>query len=80
VLNNILLCTICAVVLTGMGNDGRQGVARVKEAGGVALAESETTAVVYGMPRRAADTGKVDEVLSLEEIVARLRRFAEQRK
>lgn len=71
---------VCAVVLTGMGSDGRQGVARVKEAGGVALAESETTAVVYGMPRRAADTGKVDEVLSLEEIVARLRRFAEQRK
>ncbi len=71
---------VCAVVLTGMGNDGRQGVARVKEAGGVALAESERTAVVYGMPRQAANTGKVDEVLSLEDIVARLRRFAEQRK
>ena len=68
---------LCAVVLTGMGDDGRRGVARVKEAGGVTLAESESSAVVYGMPRQAAETGLVDEVLPLEGIVARLRRFAE---
>jgi two-component system chemotaxis response regulator CheB len=70
---------VCAVVLTGMGNDGRQGVARVKDAGGLALAESERTAVVFGMPRQAAESGKVDAVLSLEEIAAHLRRFAERK-
>ena len=68
---------VCAVVLTGMGNDGRAGIAHVKEAGGLALAESESTAVVFGMPREAVETGKVDAVLSLEEIVLRVRRFAE---
>jgi len=70
---------VCAVVLTGMGNDGRRGVEKVKEAGGFAIAESEQTAVVYGMPREAAGTGKVDEVLSLEDIVTRLRVFAGER-
>jgi two-component system, chemotaxis family, protein-glutamate methylesterase/glutaminase len=68
---------VCAVVLTGMGSDGRRGVERVKEAGGLALAESEASAVVFGMPREAADTGKVDEVLPLDAMADRLRRFAE---
>jgi two-component system chemotaxis response regulator CheB len=68
---------VCAVVLTGMGSDGRLGVERVKAAGGLALAESEDSAVVYGMPREAADTGVVDEVLPLDALGERLRRFAE---
>jgi two-component system, chemotaxis family, protein-glutamate methylesterase/glutaminase len=70
---------VCAVVLTGMGNDGRRGVEEVKAAGGLAFAESEETAVVYGMPKEAIETGKVDEVLSLTGIVQRLCRFAEER-
>jgi two-component system chemotaxis response regulator CheB len=70
---------VCAVVLTGMGNDGRRGVEEVKAAGGLAFAESEETAVVYGMPKEAVETGKVDEVLSLTGIVDRLCRFAEDR-
>ncbi len=70
---------VCAVVLTGMGNDGREGLQPVKEAGGLTLAESEETAVVYGMPREAVATGRVDEVLSLDAIAARLVRFAHGR-
>ncbi len=70
---------VCAVVLTGMGSDGRDGIARVKEAGGLALAESAETAVVFGMPKQAVGTGKIDEVLSLEDIAVRLRRFAEKK-
>jgi two-component system chemotaxis response regulator CheB len=69
---------VCGVVLTGMGDDGRRGVERIKQAGGLALAESEATAAVFGMPREAAATGKVDEVLPLALIPARLRRFAER--
>jgi two-component system chemotaxis response regulator CheB len=70
---------VCAVVLTGMGNDGRSGVEAVKEAGGRVLAESEESAVVYGMPKEAVETGKVDAVIPLAEIPARLARFAEGR-
>ncbi len=45
-----------AVVLTGMGNDGRVGVQAIKRGGGLTLAESADTAVVYGMPQAAAET------------------------
>lgn len=57
-----------AVVLTGMGNDGKEGIVTVKERGGLVLAESESTAVVYGMPREAAATGCVDKVVPLTGI------------
>jgi two-component system chemotaxis response regulator CheB len=62
-----------------MGNDGREGLRPVKEAGGLTVAESEESAVVYGMPREAVATGRVDEVLSLDAIAARLVRFAHGR-
>ena len=70
---------VCGVILTGMGNDGSQGIEAVKSAGGLTLAESEETAVVYGMPKEAIATGRVDEVLSLDAIVTRLVRFAHGR-
>jgi two-component system chemotaxis response regulator CheB len=66
----------CAVVLTGMGHDGRIGVQAIKRQGGLTLAESADTAMVYGMPQAAADSGAVDEVLALGAIADRLLRFA----
>jgi two-component system chemotaxis response regulator CheB len=59
---------VLAIVLTGMGDDGREGVRAVKEAGGRVVAESEQTAVVFGMPQQAIRTGVVDAVLPLPEI------------
>ena len=56
------------VVLTGMGSDGREGVVCVHEAGGRTLAESRESAVVFGMPREAAESGAVDEVVPLAEM------------
>jgi two-component system chemotaxis response regulator CheB len=67
---------VCGVVLTGMGNDGRVGAERIRAAGGLVLAESEDTAVVYGMPRSAVASGSVDELLGLPQIAARLVTFA----
>jgi two-component system chemotaxis response regulator CheB len=63
------------VVLTGMGQDGRAGVSAIKRAGGLTLAESEESAVVYGMPQAAVESGAVDEVLPLEAIAARITRL-----
>lgn len=59
---------LLAVVLTGMGDDGRSGVLSVKQAGGMVIAESEETAVIFGMPQQAIRTGVVDLVLPLHEI------------
>lgn len=68
----------CGVVLTGMGNDGQAGVQAVRRAGGLTIAEAADTAVVYGMPQAAVETGAVDEVLALGEIAGRLIRFSEE--
>jgi two-component system chemotaxis response regulator CheB len=61
---------LLAVVLTGMGDDGRAGVAAVSQSGGEVIAESEATAVVFGMPQQAIRTGVVGRVLPLGEIAA----------
>jgi len=57
-----------AVILTGMGNDGSQGVRAVHAHGGYLIAESDETAVVYGMPREAVATGLVDRVVPLHRV------------
>ena len=59
---------VLAVVLTGMGDDGARGVCAVKECGGRVIAESEQSAVVFGMPQQAIRTGVVDRVLPLDRI------------
>lgn len=59
---------LLAVVLTGMGSDGSKGALSVKEKGGQVLAESETTAVVYGMPKEAVAIGAVDRIVPLPGI------------
>jgi two-component system chemotaxis response regulator CheB len=65
------------VVLTGMGKDGSEGVLAIKRRLGQNLAESEESAVVFGMPQEAIHTGAVDKVLPLggmaEEITRRCR-------
>jgi two-component system chemotaxis response regulator CheB len=59
-------------ILTGMGEDGVAGLRLLKEAGGVALAQDETTSVVYGMPRKAASLGIVDQVLPVDRMAGAL--------
>jgi two-component system chemotaxis response regulator CheB len=61
---------LLAIVLTGMGDDGRGGVTAIQQAGGRVIAESEQTAVVFGMPQQAIRTGAVDVVLPLQRIAA----------
>jgi len=55
-----------AVLLTGMGCDGAQGMKTLKAAGAKTLAQNEETCVVYGMPRAAVELGVVDRVLPLD--------------
>jgi two-component system chemotaxis response regulator CheB len=57
-----------AVVLTGMGDDGAQGVRDIRRHGGRTFAQDEESCVVYGMPREAVLTGCIDHVVPLERI------------
>jgi two-component system chemotaxis response regulator CheB len=59
---------LVGVLLTGMGDDGAQQMARLHELGGRAIAESEETAVVFGMPGELVRRGGADLVLPLELI------------
>ncbi|HRI66497.1 MAG TPA: chemotaxis-specific protein-glutamate methyltransferase CheB [Polyangium sp.] len=56
------------VILTGMGDDGVAGARAIRAGGGMVIAESEETAVVYGMPRAAVRAGIVNESLALPQI------------
>ncbi|MBH2009705.1 MAG: PAS domain-containing protein [Xanthomonadaceae bacterium] len=60
------------IVLSGTGNDGAQGIKRVKELGGVALAQSPEDAEFDGMPRAALQTGQVDFSLPVSEMSEKL--------
>ncbi|MFL5403840.1 MAG: chemotaxis-specific protein-glutamate methyltransferase CheB [Gemmatimonadales bacterium] len=61
---------VLGILLTGMGQDGAEGMAAIRASGGVTIAESEATCVVYGMPRAAEMLGAVDCLLPLPEIVS----------
>jgi two-component system, chemotaxis family, protein-glutamate methylesterase/glutaminase len=56
------------VILTGMGDDGAQGMIEMKTAGSVNIAQDEATCIVFGMPREAIARGAVDFVVPLQRI------------
>jgi two-component system chemotaxis response regulator CheB len=60
------------VMLTGMGNDGAQGMKRMKEQGCHNIAQDEASCVIFGMPREAIRAGAVDQTLPLDKIAAAL--------
>jgi two-component system chemotaxis response regulator CheB len=55
-----------AVLMTGMGDDGAQGMGTVKSAGGLTIAQNEESCVVYGMPKAAIDRGFAIRVVGLD--------------
>jgi two-component system chemotaxis response regulator CheB len=59
-------------VLTGMGTDGCDGAAAIKEAGGYMFAEHEQSCVVYGMPRAAIEAGHIDRAIILPRMADEL--------
>ena len=63
------------VIMTGMGDDGAEGLAEMKAAGAATIAQDESTCVVFGMPREAIARGAVDCVLPLQRIADGLLQF-----
>lgn len=58
------------VILTGMGDDGSQGLLEMRQAGAHTIAQDEASCVIFGMPKEAIDAGAACEVLPLPEIGA----------
>lgn len=61
-----------AVILTGMGADGKEGCRLMKQSGSSVWSQDEKTSVIYGMPMAVAKAGLTDEVLALDRIGSRL--------
>jgi two-component system, chemotaxis family, protein-glutamate methylesterase/glutaminase len=57
-----------AVIMTGMGEDGAQGLGLVKAAGGMTIAQNEESCVVYGMPKAAIERGYAVRVVALDAL------------
>ncbi|MCC6544083.1 MAG: chemotaxis response regulator protein-glutamate methylesterase [Nitrospirae bacterium] len=56
------------VIMTGMGQDGCEGLKMIKQMKGMAMAQDEETSVIFGMPKAAIDSGVVDKIVPLESI------------
>jgi two-component system chemotaxis response regulator CheB len=56
------------IVLTGMGDDGSEGLLALRQAGGHTVAQDPKTCVVYGMPAAAIACDAVDQVLTLDQM------------
>lgn len=61
-----------AVVMTGMGHDGRDGAGRIKARQGYCLSQSEDTCTVYGMPQAVDQAGFSDESIPLPDMASRI--------
>jgi two-component system chemotaxis response regulator CheB len=59
---------VLGVVMTGMGDDGKQGAAWIKAQGGTILTEAEKSCVIYGMPRSVVEAGLSDAAIPLESM------------
>ena len=59
---------LVAVIMTGMGCDGCEGMKKIKAAGGYSIAQDEPTCVVYGMPKAVVDAGLADEIKPVQNI------------
>jgi len=64
------------VIMTGMGDDGADGMAEMHAAGARCIAQDEATSVVFGMPKEAIARGGVDEVLPLPRIAPLVLKWA----
>jgi two-component system, chemotaxis family, protein-glutamate methylesterase/glutaminase len=65
-----------AVMLTGMGADGAQGMLALSKQGALTIAQDESSCVVFGMPRQAIALGAAREVLALSDVAPRLAMLA----
>ncbi|WP_213818162.1 CheB methylesterase domain-containing protein [Garciella nitratireducens] len=64
---------LLSIILTGMGKDGTEGMKDAKKYGGVNIAQDQKSAIIFGMPGSAIESGVVDKVLSLEDIMIQLK-------
>ncbi|MFW5974570.1 MAG: chemotaxis-specific protein-glutamate methyltransferase CheB [Bacteroidota bacterium] len=66
---------VIAIILTGMGSDGAQGLLKLREKDAYTIAQDEKSAVIYGMPKVAWEMGAAKAVMNPAEIIRYLKQF-----
>jgi two-component system chemotaxis response regulator CheB len=66
---------ILAVELTGIGDDGADGMVALRKEGAYTIAESEKSAIVYGMPKEAYERGGAQKVLDFDDILSEIIKY-----
>jgi len=66
---------VLAILLTGIGQDGAAGLDALEKAGATCIAESEESAIVFGMPKKAAELNSNIKVMSLNNIINYIEKF-----
>ncbi len=69
---------VLAILLTGIGHDGAQGLSDLQNAGATCIAESEESAIVYGMPKKAVELNSNIKVMNLNQIKIYIKKFGEK--
>ncbi|MFO7600552.1 MAG: chemotaxis protein CheB, partial [Candidatus Desulfacyla sp.] len=67
-----------AVLLTGMGRDGAEGLSALRQDGWYTIAQDEATSVVYGMPKAARDLGAAVDILPIDRVAPAIIRFLDK--
>lgn len=65
------------IIMTGMGDDGAEGILEMRHAGAQTIAQDEETCVVYGMPKEAVKRGAIERIRPLHHIPEDICRFAQ---
>jgi len=65
-----------AIILSGMGKDGTEGMLALKKQGAITIAQSEESSVVYGMPKEAVKSGAADYSLNIDRIISKIIAFS----
>ena len=66
---------VLAIILTGIGEDGVEGLLSLRKSGAKTLTTNEESSIVYGMPKRAKEKNACEEILSIDEIIKEIKRF-----
>ncbi len=67
------------VLLSGMGRDGAQGMQAIASAGGITIAQDQSSCIIFGMPKQAIDIGAAQHIMNPREITGKLTRIAQDR-
>lgn len=76
-LNSDYKHAVLGIILTGMGCDGAEGLAHIKDIGGITVAQDPHTCTIRSMPEAAIKTEKVDYILKPEKIKEIIKKFSE---